>query len=109
MRTLFIHANGRANGLDFFLDKDDFAATQKDPSAVLDYTLDWSRRLVGDTISSSVFTSSGVVIDSQSNTATTTSVILSGDPNMVSDVVNTITTTGGRTERRTLRVYGARS
>lgn len=107
MRTLYIHANGEAHGLEFFTDRDGFAAARKDPSAVLDYTFDWSRRLDGDTITTSAFSSTGAAIDAQSNTTTTAAVTLSGDPGPVSDIVNTITTGGGRTEQKTLRLYGA--
>jgi hypothetical protein len=80
------------------------ATFQKDPSEVLDYTLDWSTALAGDTISgtnSTWVTPSGltqVVSPAPSNTTTTTTVWLSGGTSPTDYAVeNTIVTTGGRT------------
>jgi len=52
----------------------------KDPDAILDYSIDWSRYLAtGVTISTSSWTvPSGITEDSDSNTTTTTTVVLSG-------------------------------
>ena len=51
----------------------------KDPDEVLDYTLDWSKRLAGDIILSSMWIvdSPGLVIDSNSFTSSQTVVWLS--------------------------------
>lgn len=73
----------------------------KDPDEVLDYQVDWSARLGGDTIATSVFTleqAAGLAIDSQSNAAKTATVWLSGGTNGVTGwLLNRITTAGGRT------------
>jgi hypothetical protein len=84
----------------------------KDPEAVLDYTFDWNDGylLVGETISTSswtVFPASGshVEVDSDSNTTTTTTVWLSGGVlHHVYAATNQITTSGNRTDERTLTI-----
>lgn len=82
-----------------------FRAT-KDPSAILDYTFDWSAFLGTDTIATSVWTvPTGITQTAETETTTTTTVWLSGgtvDANYV--VVNTITTAGGRTDQRTITI-----
>lgn len=53
----------------------------KDPDAILDYTMDWSRWLEGDTIDSATFsltTAAGLAIGSQSFTDRTATVWLTG-------------------------------
>ena len=78
----------------------------KDPSAVLDYTFDWSAWLGVDTIATSTWTvPTGITQVTESETTTTTTVWLSGgtaDTNYA--VVNTIITVGGRTDQRTLTI-----
>lgn len=76
----------------------------KDPNAVLDYSLDWSAWLGADTIASSSWTlGSTLVEDSKSFTDTTTTIWLSGGSDSdVVNVVNRITTAGGRTDDRTV-------
>lgn len=80
----------------------------KDPEETLDYELDWSDRLAeGDTIATSAWeiTAGGdaLVIDSDSNTDTTTTVWLSaGTLNKNYELTNTITTPGGRTHEQTV-------
>jgi hypothetical protein len=80
----------------------------KDPDAVLDYSLDWSQWLSdGDTIASSSWFVSGLagspVIDSHSNTTTTTTVWVSGGGiRKRYEVTNRITTVGGRTEDQSI-------
>lgn len=74
----------------------------KDPQAVLDYAVDWSKWLAvtdGEAISTSVFTvPSGIVKDLESNTTTKGVVWLSGGT-VGTDylVVHRITTNQGRT------------
>ncbi len=74
----------------------------KDPNAVLDYSVDWSRWLDGDTIATSVWTvPAGLTKVSDTNTTTKTTAWLSGGAADQSyTVTNRITTTGGRTEDR---------
>jgi len=51
----------------------------KDPDDIKSFTINWAADLSGITISSSAFTvDSGITKDSDSNTTTTTSLVLSG-------------------------------
>jgi hypothetical protein len=79
----------------------------KDPNAVLDWAFDWSRWLAeGETISSAVIeVEDGLTKDSQSNTADTATVWLSGGTLGVTyDVTCRITTNQGRTDERTIGI-----
>ncbi len=71
----------------------------KDPDEVLDYDIDWSARLLTDTISTSTWiVPDGITKDSDSKTATTTTVWLSGGTlGDKYELTNRIVTTGGRT------------
>jgi hypothetical protein len=82
----------------------------KDPDEVLDYTMDWTTApwLSGsDTIDTSTVTvESGITLDSSSNTTTTQTAWLSGGTDgSAYEVEFKITTVGGRTGVRTLRVF----
>lgn len=82
----------------------------RSPESVLDFTINWAPWLPAeDTIDTSnwtVGTPSGVTITSTSQSANTTTVWISGGTAGVTyHVVNTITTTGGRTDERTLSLY----
>lgn len=74
----------------------------KDPNAVLDYTLDWTKWLDGDTLSSATFTvPNGVTKDDESNDTTTATVWVSGGTAGTSYVIRCrVTTAAGRTEDR---------
>jgi hypothetical protein len=78
----------------------------KDPEAVLDYSFNWALWLDGDTISTSAWAvDSPLTIDSDSETSTRTTVwisggVLGGDYNLT----NSIDTTAGRTDERTIRI-----
>jgi hypothetical protein len=78
----------------------------KDKDSLLDYQIDWSRWLDGDTISSSTWTANGdIEIVSSSNTATATTVWLTGG--VVGKnyrLTNHIITAAGRAEDRTITV-----
>ena len=81
-------------------------AYKKDPNATLDYSFDWGPYLtpLGDTITLVEWVlSAGLTKVSQSNTATTATVFVSGG---VLDEVETltcrITTAGGRIDDRTI-------
>ena len=80
----------------------------KDPNAVLDYSVDWTKWLAGDEIVTSDWTvPSGLTKVSDTKTTTKTTAWLSGGAAAQSyTVTNRITTTGGRTEDRsfTLKV-----
>jgi hypothetical protein len=81
----------------------------KDPNEVLDYQIDWSDRLDGDTIDASTWAfASGdgmLVMDSDSFTGTTTTLWLSGGTlNATYEVTNHITTDGGREMDQTAKI-----
>jgi uncharacterized phiE125 gp8 family phage protein len=74
----------------------------KRPAEVRDYRHDWSAFLDGDTISTSVWSATGVTIDSDSHDTTSATVWLSGGSDgALARLTNTITTAGGRTESET--------
>ena len=75
----------------------------KDPDAVLDYSVDWSKWLAGDQIGTSAWSVSDLALEAtdESNTTTRTTVWLSGGTVGQSyTVTNCITTSGGRTDER---------
>lgn len=78
----------------------------KDPDATLDYEVDWLEWLDGDTINTSTWlTAEGISEADTTNTTTAATIWLSGGSvGKVYDVVNRITTVGGRTNDQTIRV-----
>ena len=79
----------------------------KDPDAVLDYSIEWSKWLAGDQIQTSTWTvsDSGVEASDDSNTATRATVWLAGGAEGQSyTVTNRITTNGGRTDERSFAI-----
>ena len=79
----------------------------KDPDEVLDYEVDWTKRLDGDTISTSAFTvpTGTVVVDSSSTTTTVAKVWLSGGTlDETCEVLNRVVTAGGRTFDQTMKL-----
>ncbi len=85
----------------------------KDPDSVLSYTLDWNGGApgpwlaTGETISTSAWTLSGtgIIEDSDSNTNTTTSIIVSeGVAGEDYELTNRITTSNSQTVDRTIRI-----
>lgn len=83
----------------------------KDPEAVVDYTVDWnSGYLDGDSLASSHFTvapseTNGLTVDTETHDGATASVTLAGGvAGHVYRVTNQITTTGGRTDERSLTI-----
>ena len=77
---------------------------QHDPDADLDYTIDWESWLDSDTIATSTWVAdSGITIESDSNTSTTTTVWISGGTAGSSyKATNHIVTAAGRAEDRTI-------
>ena len=79
---------------------------KKDPRATLDYSVDWTEWLAGDTITSSQWSVSGgseLSITNSSHTASIATVWLTGGTAGKSyRVSNVITTAVGRTDARTL-------
>ena len=72
----------------------------KDPNEVLDYQINWTQRLDGDTITGTPTWTvpAGITKDSQSNTDTETTVWLSGGTASETYTITcVIVTTGGRT------------
>lgn len=82
------------------------ASYLKDPDALLDYVIDWSAWLGGDTINTSAWAAdSGITVSSSTNTTLTATVWLSGGTELSSyKVRNRITTTAGRTDDRTIEI-----
>lgn len=81
----------------------------KDPDEVLDYFIDWTARLAGDTISSSLWfivdDDLTLTIDSNSFTASGATVWLSGGTIGVTyEVTNRIMTAGARTMDQTVKL-----
>lgn len=78
----------------------------KDPDAILDYAVDWSRWLAGDTIAASVWiVPTGLTKVSETSTATKAIVwLLGGSAGVTYTVTNRITTAAGRTEDRSFTV-----
>jgi len=79
----------------------------KDPNEVLDYQVDWTAALAGDTISTSNWTvPSGITQDSAANTTTTATIWVSGGTDGTRyDLTNRITTTAGRTFDRVISLF----
>jgi hypothetical protein len=78
----------------------------KDPNAILDYTVDWTRWLNGDIIATSSWTvPAGLTAVSDTHTTKAATVWLSGGAvGETYTITNRITTTGGRTEDRSFDV-----
>jgi len=79
----------------------------KDPDAILDYSIEWSKWLAGDQIQKSAWTVSDPALEAanDSNTPTRTTVWLSGGGAGQSyTVTNRITTSGGRTDERSFTI-----
>lgn len=78
----------------------------KDPNAVLDYTLDWTKWLDGDTIDTATFTvPNGLTLDDSTNDTVLATAWLSGGTAGTSYVVRCrITTAGLRTEDRSFTI-----
>jgi hypothetical protein len=76
----------------------------KDPSATLDYTLDWGAWLAGDTIATSIWSvPTGLTLERSEFTPSQAIAWISGGVVGTSyAVTNTITTAGGRTDTRTI-------
>jgi len=85
------------------------ALADKDPNSIIDYVIDWTDWLQGDTISTSAWTvPSGITKQSDTNTDSTTTIWLSsgtaGDTYVLS---NRIVTVGARTEDRSFTISAA--
>lgn len=74
-------------------------------ASILDYQLDWSAWLDGDTISASSWTVTGATKANESNTTTTSTVRISaGSAGSTATAACTITTTGGLVEVRSIEL-----
>lgn len=80
----------------------------KDPSAKLDYSVDWSEWLsdIGDTIATSSWAvSSGLTKTIETNTTVSATVWLSGGiPGVIYQATNHIVTAAGREDERTITI-----
>ena len=79
---------------------------EKDPSAILDYQFNWAEWLAGDTLSASTWTADGgLTVEDDDFTNVLSTVWLSGGAvGLAYAVTNRITTAGGRTDERTLKI-----
>lgn len=79
---------------------------EKDPDSTLDFAINWSPILDGDTIATSSFLlPDGLTEVSSSNTTTTATIFVSGGSACRTyRITNRVTTAGGRTWDRTIRV-----
>jgi hypothetical protein len=79
---------------------------RKDPSALLDYALDWSPWLVDDTIASVEWTvPTGLTVDSSSHTNTVATIWLAGgEVGQIYRLVCQITTQEGRIDQRSFTI-----
>jgi len=77
----------------------------KDPGSTVDYELDWTPYLAGDTITASTWSVPGLTVTTSSNTTTGTTVWVSGGTIGERYVArNTITTAGGLTDVRGITI-----
>lgn len=84
-----------------------FILDPKDPNAVIDYDIDWSKRLPnGDIILvSDWIVPAGITMDSEESTDTVTKIWLSGGTAGQSyALTNRITTAHGRTQDKTITI-----
>jgi len=89
----------------FVVNADGWPVIDKDPDAVLEYTLDWTDWLadVSDTITSASVTVNGVTKASDSNTTVkVTAWISGGTVGQMPSATYLIVTAGGRTDERTI-------
>lgn len=79
---------------------------EKDPDAILDYGFRWTKWLDGDTINGSTWiVPDGITKDSDGYTNVLTWIWLSGGTSkQVYTLVNRITTVGGRTQDKVLKI-----
>lgn len=79
----------------------------KDPDEVLDYVVNWAARLESDTIVTSTWPTvpAGITKNSDTNTATTTTIWLSGGVlGAAYEFVNRVVTAAGRTMDQTIKL-----
>lgn len=80
----------------------------KDPDEVLDYHIDWTKTLDGDTIVSSVWIGPGTPnltrVTNSTTTTRTTMWLAAGVAGERYELTNRITTAGGRTYDQTVRI-----
>lgn len=75
-----------------------------DPDAIIDYIIDWTAWLNGDNIATSAWSLTNASEASSANTTKTATVFIQAAvAGKIVTMRNRITTTGGRTEDRTLR------
>ncbi len=89
----------------FIVNADGWPVIDKDPDAVLDYTIDWTAWFadVSDSISDKTVTGNGVTVDTSSNTSNTVTAWVSGGVvGQMPSVTVQIVTSGGRTDDRTI-------
>lgn len=89
----------------FVVNSDGWPVIDKDPDAVLDYSIDWADWLadVSDTISSHSVTVNGMTKNTSTNTTTkVTAWLQGGAAAQMPSATYQIVTAGGRTDERTI-------
>lgn len=89
----------------FVVNSDGWPVIDKDPDAILDYSIDWTEWLadVSDTISTATVTVSGITKNTSSNTQTKVTAWLKGGiASQMPSATFQIVTAGGRTDERTI-------
>lgn len=103
-----VQLRGSDYGMHREIHEDRYPDFEQDPDTTLDYPFGWAPDLEGDTIATSIFLlPDGMTQVSASQTDTTTVVFLSGPiRGRLHRCTNRITTVGGRTFDKTIRILG---
>jgi len=98
--ALVLALAGVLGAASFGLRSDGYYAPPKGAADVLDYSIDWSKWLAGDTIDTSTWTyASGITGGAESKTSTVvTTWLAGGTAGQTYAILNKITTAGGRTK-----------
>lgn len=105
---LILALAGAAFGATFIFESDGWHAPSKDPGATLDYSIDWSQWLAGDTIATSAWTVDNGITGARyainpANTVVT--IWLSGGTlSSTYKITNTITTAAGRSQVQSFQI-----
>jgi hypothetical protein len=84
----------------FHTDRTGHLYVYQDKDETLDYEIDWTSWLDGDTIDSVANSASGVSVTSSSNTTTANTIWVQGTSG---EVTTTITTASGRIKQKTIK------
>jgi len=90
----------------FVQNPDGWYSPDKDPTAVLDYSVDWTQWLAQDTLATSSWSADvGITVTATSFTTTVATVWLSGGTaGRIYSIHNSITTVGGRVNEQSFKI-----